>query len=175
MRARRGFTLLEVVVALALGATVVLGARALFGVLGASGERIARESAAADERANGERLLRSLLWQAETGVHGDGFRGDDSSLHFSTWCRAARGWTERCRIDLGVATLGRDAVVTAILPHGDTLLLWRGRAPAGLRYLDATNGGDRWVPEWGSDLTLPAAVAIVSGGDTLVFLAGGRP
>ena len=56
----RGFTLIEVIVALTLGAVIVLGARELIENLASGATRIAAEARTISANANGEWFVRSL-------------------------------------------------------------------------------------------------------------------
>ena len=63
-----GFTLIEVVVALALSGIVLLGARMLLSELADGERRIAESTAVVEAKANGERLLRALLGRVDPGA-----------------------------------------------------------------------------------------------------------
>jgi prepilin-type N-terminal cleavage/methylation domain-containing protein len=171
---RRGFTLVEVVVAFAIGTVVVLGARALLEALGAQTARVAAAARDADADANGERLLRALVGRLEIGAPSDTFGGDERSARFSSWCQAPRGWQERCRVTLGVEQAADGVAVVTRLSTGETVVLKRGRRTEGLRYLvDAASGG-RWFVRWGEGVTVPQAIGILVDGDTTIVRIGER-
>jgi prepilin-type N-terminal cleavage/methylation domain-containing protein len=174
-RGRRGFTLVELVAALCLSGLVLLGAQALLSQLGESGERFAHEAADADARANGVRVLRSLVRHAERGLDSaDRFTGDAVSARFTSSCLNAAGSLEPCHVRLVVGAVGDTATLTAVVSASDTLLLWTRRNMAALRYYDAGRREDPWLAEWPASVAVPAAIAIVLSTDTVVLRAGGR-
>ena len=171
---RGGFTLLELVVALAFAATVFLGARMLLDALSASRDELARETALNDERANGERLLRSLVAHAEAGDDStSGFQGDQATARFSSWCATPASWLERCRVRLAVHRKGAESIITASVRLGETIRVWRQVGTVELRYLDRLARDTSWTTTWESRIAVPTAIGVVSGGDTVVLVVGG--
>ncbi len=189
-RRRRGFTLLEVVVALALGGIVLLGAWRLLEALGGEAERITAGAMAADADANGERLLRSLVRGLEIGTPGSGaFGGEPNEAHFTTWCDAPTGWQERCAVTLAIEPLARDARGDPPAERAGTPALWglvahvsagagtvllRDVRPGGLRYLVSPARGGEWFRIWGEGITAPLAIGVVRARDTLIVRIGER-
>jgi hypothetical protein len=183
---RFGFTLIELTAGLALAALVFLGMRTLLVQLADAGDRIDREAAAANARANGERLLAALV--GRVSVIGDSasafdfpghvrFTGDASHASFESWCETPSGWLERCRVRLTLATRGDSTIVDARLSTGDSIALVAVSGAAHFIYADLTARDDIWVTSWGSSIAIPAAVGIVveAGRDTMVLPAAGRP
>lgn len=170
-----GFTLLEVIVALAIGSAVMLTARLVVsGVASAA-------SGAADSRARDERLavptrtLQGLLRRVEAGTDtGRTFIGNDRAARFTSWCDHPGGWQERCVVYLWLdpnrgspslrlrTSLGADVVVRAPIGSGALFYL-----------LDARAGGT-WLPIWGARLTAPAALLLILDRDSLVLRVGER-
>ena len=105
-RHSRGFTLIEVVIALTLSGIVLLGARALLSEL-ADGERRITESAAIVQAdANGERLLRTLLGRVDMGSSEQlRFGGTPTGARFTSWCDVPSGWIERCDVELAIEAM----------------------------------------------------------------------
>jgi prepilin-type N-terminal cleavage/methylation domain-containing protein len=183
-RARPGFTLLEVIVAMAVGSLVVLGARAML-VMVADGGDAAREAAIeADRAANAEAVLRRLLADLELGtdpaMH---FSGAPDEARFSTWCPVAGGWIERCRATLAIEATRDGAALVATLSAGggspdERLELRSGLDRAELLYLSDAARGGRWFRVWGEGITAPLAVGLVvdSAGrtDTTILRIGER-
>ena len=170
---RGGFTLLEVVVALALAGLVLLTARAMLGQVADGAERIAAGAAGADRDANGERLLRDLAARVEVRPGGPGFYGDGRGVRFSTWCDVPAGWQERCLASLGMVRAG-DANVLALECGGQVIPVMRGFAHGELLYLaDAARGG-MWMRAWSSPIAPPLAVGVVIDTDTLILRIGER-
>ena len=169
-----GFTLVEVLVALTLGAVIALGARLLLENLGAAASRIAEAARYQDADSNGERLLRSLVGRLEVGTRRAGsFGGDEHEAHFSSWCETPRGWQEQCRVSLRVAATDSLLFLFASSP-GETVPLLRARHVLALRYLaDAAQRGN-WLLRWGDGVTAPLALGVIIDTDTLIVRIGER-
>ncbi len=168
-----GFTLIEVTAALALTGLSVFGAVLLLGQLGDTGTRIRRESANVSAQGNGDRLLRELLRHAGATIDtNERFRGDDRSTSYKSWCARPAGWLERCDVVLAVDIRPDSSVIVAQLSTGEQLVLRAQADSAWLRYLDPSARDSIWVTSWGTSLTLPAAVALISAKDTVVYPVG---
>ena len=173
-RARAGFTLVEVVAGLTLVGLVLAGIWALLESTSDGRDRIAREAEGADRLANGERLLTSLFANAELSTDSvNRFVGDEVLATFNTKCVVPQGWREACRVQLRVsdAPNGRDVawiggVVPLVLRHFD--------AHVELRYIGVVGAEEQWVNQWGTSIALPAAIALVGAGDTIVVGGRGR-
>ena len=165
----RGFTLIEVTVALIIGGMALSAAAALLHGLGQRAEAIYDAGARVDRDANAERIVRAT-W-ANLRPSSDGtptVSGDSSEVRFQSWCQTVEEWLQPCRVRLGVAhtpsswqfRLERGSEVTA---------LWSGDAgSARIRYLRDPARGGSWVAAW-SDLVAPPAIALVFGSDTVVL------
>lgn len=175
---RRGFTLVEVMVALAVMGIVLVGARTMLGQIADDADRITAAAAAADHDANAERLLRSVAGRLELpaapGGGEAGFQGEAHGMRFLSWCEVPDGWLERCRASLGFIRLDGDNVLALRLSTGELVQLRRGFGTGELVYLrDAADGGD-WVRSWGASISAPLAVAVVIDGDTTLLRIGER-
>jgi prepilin-type N-terminal cleavage/methylation domain-containing protein len=174
-REPRGFTLIEIVVALVVSAIVMLGARAMLGEVGDDALRISAETRRLDSEANGERSLRALVRQLDLNS-GDlsQFAGDPRRVSFSSWCDVPSGWQERCAVTL---TLERRAGANALVirtSKGGALVV-RDRVGAGeLRYLTTVTSGGEWIRVWGAGITAPLAIGVILDGDTLIVPIGER-
>ena len=173
--ARRGFTLVEVLVALAIAGTVVVTARALLEAIADDAERLVDHAAANDTDANSERLLRRLVSNLEVGTDTvRRFAGDERAARFTSWCDVPRGWQERCAVTLAIDTDGTEPVLAAALSTGEVLVLRRGFTNASLHYLgDAARGGT-WFRSWGESVTAPLAIRAILDSDTLILRIGER-
>lgn len=180
---RRGFTLIEVLVALTVSGLVLLAARNLLGALADGADRLAAHASVADREANAERLVRGLLARSEAGTpHARPFAGDARVARFSSWCDVPSGWLERCHaaivIDRDVADEGSPEknaqVVAAVLSNGEIVPLRRRVDTAELLYLSDARDGGRWLHTWGASVTTPLALGVVMDGDTLVLRIGER-
>ena len=183
-RDRRGFTLLEVIVAIAVGSLVVLGARAMLGIVADGGAATREAAVAADRVANAEAELRRLLRDLEVGTEqAMRFSGAPDEARFSTWCLVAGGWVERCRVVLTIEAGASGAAVVATLSSGDgstgdRLELRSGFDRGELLYLSDASLGGRWFRIWGEGITAPLAIglAVDSAGraDTTILRIGER-
>ena len=177
-RARPGFTLLELVVALGVGALALLAARsALVQIAGAADVALA-VAQAADREANAERLLRATVGQLETGVQPErAFAGDEHAATFATWCDVPSGQHVPCRARLAADSAGGRPVLTLTLTvagRPDTVVLRKATQSIALRYLTTPEAGGRWVPFWPPAITPPLALGVVADADTLVLRIGAR-
>ena len=169
-RSRKGFTILELMVALVLSAGVLVAGRALFEQLAAVGDTIVVNAAVADSTRIRARLLREIVRNIETSDGGAarGFFGDARSAKFTSWCTGREVLRERCDITLTV-----DSVVTLSDSTGPIVAV-RQTVPGVLRYLADSHEGGRWYRSWGPGSTLPLAIGIVFRSDTTVLRVGDR-
>jgi prepilin-type N-terminal cleavage/methylation domain-containing protein len=172
---RRGFTLLEVLVALVIGAAVLLGARAVLEQLGDTADRVTAAAIFADREANTERGVRQLFHRAIVG-DGTPFTGSPTRARFTSWCDVPAGWHERCTVAVDLASTESPPAVIAMLrtSAGDTFRLHDGGRRAALRYLDDPADGGQWLPGWPPLAGAPLALGIVTDHDTLLFRIGAR-
>jgi prepilin-type N-terminal cleavage/methylation domain-containing protein len=172
---RRGFTVLEVIVALAAGVVALLSARAMLTGIADGAHTIALASDSLDRGANGERLLRALVRQVETTADGGEFGGDERTVRFTTWCTVPGGWQERCRAAVTFGDVDGDEALLVMTTVDGILPLRRGITTGALRYIgDAARGG-RWLHVWGEGISTPVALGIVLDADTLILSIGERP
>lgn len=175
VRHRRAFTLVEVVIALAIGGTVLLIARGLLEQLASDAERLVVHAATADSRANAERSLRELVGRLEVGTDTTRrFVGRERAARFTSWCEMPRGWQERCMVVLAIDMEGSEPTLAASLSTGELLVMRRGFTHGSLRYLgDAARGGV-WFQSWGESISAPLAIGVVLDADTLILRIGER-
>jgi prepilin-type N-terminal cleavage/methylation domain-containing protein len=174
-RERGGFTILEVLVALAVSAVVLVGARGVIEALATHARAIGHEAGTADALANADGILRQLL--ADLVVRGDtvpSITGDDKSLTFRSDCDTADGWREPCTVQIRVER--HDGVLRATLQtaNDSPILLRDSVSSAWVRYLVSAEVGGFWTDRWENTVLLPRAIAIVMDGDTLVAAVGDR-
>ena len=126
-RSRRGFTLLELILALSLTGAAMLGAVLLLDQLDDGTARIVARRADTDREANGARLLRWIIFEAH--VSPDTmlkFVGDDRSASFQSLCDVPGGWSEPCDATLTIDDRGDSSAIVADLSIGGSLVLRRG-------------------------------------------------
>lgn len=176
---RTGFTLLELMLALAIGGLLVVTAAQLFAVAGDSGGALARARHAADREANAREWLATTLGSLEVGVAGTpGFQGDSARMTFAAWVPVAGGWMERRTVTLALA--GGQLTGAA----GASVLLVDSLRSGAFDYLAEYGAQTMWLSGWQSPVSAPIAVRIRLTrptvdperleADTLVFRIGGR-
>lgn len=167
--ARRGFTLIEMLVAIVLAALVAATARAVVETIGDAATRLAVTAVTEDAARGGDILSRTIIRQARS-LRGDSisFFGTGRGFVIQSWCPVPGGWSEVCQAAFAVD----DSATSVILRAGSTpLVAFRGRESVALRYLATAENGGRWVDRWASN-GLPAAVGIIVDGDTLIVPVG---
>lgn len=174
MRRRSGFTLVEMLAAIAILGLAIAGAVALLDQLTDGAARITREAARSAREGNGARLLTRLLMDTRSSADtSKRFRGDENTLELWTLCDVAGGWAQECRVTLGIDRRADSSVVVAGLPATALLAVRRQAGSARFRYYNPSAPDDTlWVREWSSNVTLPVAIGLVAGRDTIVLPVG---
>ena len=173
MRISRGFTLIEVMVALTLSALVVLLAHRIFTGVVDGAQRLEAARTALDREGNAHRSLTELFGSLDVGTGGtDGFAGRPDRVEFTTWQRVPLGWLERRRVVIG-AEGG-----TLVAHTGVTLALQDSVTGVEFDYLLEPGANAAWVREWISPVSAPVAVRVrirrAAAVDTLLFIVGSR-
>jgi prepilin-type N-terminal cleavage/methylation domain-containing protein len=154
---RRGFTLIELITAIAVTALVVLLAHQLFSTLVDAGGRARRARHTIDREANGRRLVASAFLSLDVGFDSTGgFVGEPERVRFSTWLLTADGWYERKSV-----VIGREESEWVL--RGDAafrVLLADSVESVGLDYLLEPGANAAWVREWVSSVSAPLAVRV---------------
>jgi prepilin-type N-terminal cleavage/methylation domain-containing protein len=171
---RSGFTLVEVLVALSLGATVLLGARTLLEALGDHTARAADLARAADGDANAEHAARSIAARLRLADPAPAVEGGAREARFASWCETPHNWLEPCAVRLVVEADGERVCVVMELSTGERIVLRRGVAAAELRYLASAEAGGVWWARWPATLAVPLGVAVISDRDTMLLRIGER-
>ena len=169
---RGGVALLEVLIALLIGAVVLLGARALVEGIADNAQHISRHARNSDRTANAIRIARATVGRLRLVDPDPAFSGDRRTSSFASWCYIPRGWLEPCAARLAVEDSGASERVTLSLSTGERVSVWRGTAE--LRYLASAEAGGQWYPLWGSALVPPLAIGIVTDRDTILLPIGER-
>ena|SRR5881296_1665357 len=175
-----GFTLLEVMVALTLGAMVLLAAHRIFTGVVDGVRRNDEARLSLDRTMNARRWLTSAVGSLEVGDRAGPFVGKPSQVAFGTWELTAKGWLTRQRIALGEAG-GR---FVAMPPQGQTLVLADSVRDVQCDYLLDPGENATWVREWISPVSAPLVIRVRvtrgcgmgDGGcvDTLLLIIGPR-
>lgn len=171
----RGFTLLEVVVALGLGAVAVAAAAGLLGSLWSADLRVQRAHAEAEAQAHAAGMLSELFSMVLPAT--PGFRpihGDASSLAMVTYARGAWGGLEQVRLELNLFRRGARTVVALRAEGEGSSELVSVSGSAVWQFLAIEPTTSTWTSEWRSDEDTPLAVRLVGETDTLTFAIGGH-
>ncbi len=173
MRRREGFTLIEVMVAMVVGAVVIMAAHRIFtGVAdGARAVAVARESL--DRNANARRWLKATFLSLEPP-----FEGRANRASFTSWQLVPDGWFEQTPTQLVFENHYFVGVTGA-----ERLQLADSVSDVAFDYLLDPGADTKWVREWISPVSAPLAVRLRIAGcgrrdagcvDTLLFLVKQR-
>jgi prepilin-type N-terminal cleavage/methylation domain-containing protein len=174
-RGRSGFTIIELLVALIVGAMVVLAARLMLEGVADDARRINIFAQRGDHGANAERALRSTVESLDVGTVGvQPFEGDERAARFTAWCTRPGGWQERCAVTLSITGDSSVAALVLALPGDKPLNVRSGARHGQLCYLADAHDGGRWVRKWGAGLGVPLAIGAILDADTLVLRIGER-
>lgn len=169
---RDGFTLIEVILALTLGALVVLIAHSVFAGVTDGTRRVSEARDHLDRAMNARRYLTESFGSLDVGADRGGFAGRPDRVEFSSWERTPEGWLTPTRVTIALA--------------GDTLVATSLRRVAlashvrqvAFDYLLEPGAAERWMREWISPISAPVAVRMRTmrrgGADTLLFVVGRR-
>jgi hypothetical protein len=173
----------ELIVALVISAIVLLGARVMLEALSGATYRTIAAAHEADQVANADHFLRTLVARIEVGTAADQpFGGDPTSVHFTTWCDTPGGWLERCEAVIALEVHeNTKCMVAHLAPHdpgGDigprTIRVAAGFTSGVLRYLNDPGAGGQWFVRWSDGVTTPLAIGVVLDGDTDIVRIGER-
>ena len=175
MRADRGFTLIEVVVALVLGATIVLVAHRLCAALLDWAAHLTATTERLDREANGRRVLVAAVESIDISSAGtEGFAGGPSGVRFSSWAVDVHGWPALRSLTLGIQGRalvldGLDCGPVAVADSVDFVTI---------DYLLELGEDARWMRSWSSALSVPVALRVrieaAARSDTLLLAIGPR-
>ena len=162
---RRGFTLIEIMVGLALSALVVFIAHRVFAGVVDGAQRLEDARTSLDRDGNARRSLAEMFGSLDVGSEGaGGFAGRPTQAEFTTWGRVSEGWLERRRVVLRA--------------DGGTFVGWSDVSGVEFDYLLEPGANAAWVREWISPVSAPVAVRVRivrrSVIDTLLFVVGSR-
>lgn len=156
---RLGFTLIEVLVALVVTATIALLAHGLFAAAADGAHRLELARRRLDRTGNARDVLREAFLALDVGADSAGpFEGEPHRVRFTTWLPVPGGWNERRTVVLGTrdgqwtADIGTDA--------GERIVLADSVTAVGLDYLLDLGAGEHWVGDWHSAVSAPLAVRV---------------
>jgi len=174
-----GFTLIEVMVALMIGALVILVANQLFSAVADRGRTLITARTELDRAANARRWVAATFLSLDVGTDGvGGFDGRPDHVVFSTWLLTPDGWFERRQVTLSA----QQGLLRAAVTPGTPIALVDSVTDVRFDYLLEPGAESRWVGEWVSPVSAPVAVRMRIGQaacgmrgagcavDTLLFL-----
>lgn len=161
----RGFSLIEVVVAVVLTGMVLAIAAGFVGALGPIAGVAEAAGLDAARRGNGHATLRELVVSMDLGIHGSGtFVGTPDRSEFSAW--------------VPDAFAGARPVNVLITVTGDLVDVRAGSLGFVVEFENAVTvqyfSGGAWRSEWASGTTLPSAIRLVTSADTSTYWIGRR-
>lgn len=173
MSRRGGFTLIEVMVAIAIAGIVVLVAHQIFTGVADGARAVATARASLDRSVNARRWLKATFLSLEPPFEG---RADRAS--FTSWQLVPGGWFEQTP-----TRLGRDGSRFVGTAGAGSLQLTDSVRDVAFDYLLDPGADTKWVREWISPVSAPLAVRLRIAGcgkrdaacvDTLLFLVKER-
>jgi len=175
MRCRNGFTLIEILVALVIGAIVIAGAHDILDALTNTANAAQLGAVNADDSANGDELLHALTGRLDLATPGaKPFFGSERITAFSSWCEVPRGWLESCSVVLAFDTAFGKAALVARINDSTRVVLLRGLTSGSFRYLESAANGGVWQRLWGRGVSAPSAIGVLIDRDTLIIPVGDR-
>lgn len=149
-----GFTLLELMLAMVIGAMMVLIAHRSFAAVTEGWQRLEQHRLGHDRTVNAHRWLESAFLSLEVDrVHGS-FDGQRERVGFDSWLESPDGWFERVRLAIA---RDNDRLVATGVPWGSVELSAEVDSIA-FDYLLALGATSGWVREWHSPVSAPLAV-----------------
>jgi prepilin-type N-terminal cleavage/methylation domain-containing protein len=173
VRRRAAFTLIEVMVAMAIAGVVVIAAHRIFTGVADGARAVATAREGLDRSANAQRWLKATFLSLEPP-----FEGRTTRATFTSWQLTPQGWLEPQPTSL--AADGAHFVGTS---GGTALQLADSVTSVAFDYLLEPGADTRWVGEWVSPVSAPLAIRLRIAGcgrqdagcvDTLLFLVKER-
>lgn len=180
---RSGFTLLEVLVAVMISATLLMSADVVFDQLADSRVAATRAANKRNHAENDMALIRRWVRQIDVsprsgpGLTPHTFAGDRTTARFTSSCIAPGGWERECDVSFHVtpgAAGAAGAALVAVSSTGDSARIGMRDKSLALRYLIDAAGDGHWVNSWPSGPTVPLAIGIMSRTDTVLCRIGAR-
>jgi prepilin-type N-terminal cleavage/methylation domain-containing protein len=170
---RQGFTLIEVMVAMAIAGIVILAAHRIFTGVADGARAVAAAREGLDRSANARRWLKSTFLSLEPP-----FEGRANRASFTSWQLVPGGWFEQAP-----TRLSQDGSRFIGATGAQPLQLADGVSDVAFDYLLDPGADTKWVREWISPVSAPLAVRLRIAGcgrrdaacaDTLLFLVKER-
>lgn len=167
---RSGFTVIELIAALAIGGVTLAIAHASFIGIGTTRRALSSAGQMLDQEGVGfRRVKRSLMMAVSVESGAPRFFGDASTMSFRSRCRTVGGWYEPCDVALRIVARSNGARVEMMEGGGQWDVVLTVGPDASFRYLDFSNEAMSWKDAWGESIARPAAIMIDAGRDSTVF------
>lgn len=168
-RPEAGFTLIEALVSLALGAVVLVSVLTAVRLAGSTASRLA-DSAAADEAISrfGDLLTGDAAHSIALPVSPDGwvFEGTTQVVRFAILPRPLPGETDQdpafvtYRLSGGASGIVKRSETPFGQAEANAIPVWEPLQPLAFRYLD---GRGKWLDRWDSPSRMPRALGLTVG------------
>ena len=175
LRVRKALTLLEVIVAVVMMATVALVGSAIAQTARATVHRTADLIESGTERHAAMHLLRDVALhmrgvqpRVATNTAARVFIGTEEHAAFQSLCPSASGTRETCAVR--VESSGDHPRLSMSTSTGTYLIPSHG--PVRIRFRSSDERGAVWLTAWSDGLTPPVALALVGASDTVVVRLG---
>jgi prepilin-type N-terminal cleavage/methylation domain-containing protein len=175
VRDKQGFTLLEILAALAIAGSVAVLAHRVFTSLADGAARLEQTRAVLDREMNARRMLQGLAGSLEIDPSGSsGFVGEATRVSFTSWPIGGNGWPSRRRVTIAL----RDSALIVDGLDSVAVVLREGIRRATFDYLLQTGAGAPWLRQWSSPVSAPIAIRLrveeEDAVDTVLLVVGPR-
>lgn len=168
IKGRRGYTLVELSVALFVGAVALVGGGMVLQHLGDMGQRLVAVTSSDRTRSEHEQRMRARLRSVDASDVGS-FIGTSVRADFKVWCGLSSPVPEQCDVTIAIVDHSIVAASGAVR-FAEIRLIGEG---ANLQYLESAAYGGTWRSTWEGALP-PLAVRVLSSRDTVILWIGER-
>jgi prepilin-type N-terminal cleavage/methylation domain-containing protein len=167
MMQRCGFTVLELAVALVIAGVTLAGSWTLLASVGEAGRVLSSWRGEHTERYQAYASIRDALLDMDRRAVLSGTAG---VTRLNTRCPTGRGWSVACDVELTLRSVTGRCTFTFHSPFVVASRWVRSNGPCFMRFLLTPEQGGQWLDTWSQEASLPLALGLVMGPDTLHFL-----